>query len=410
LIDDVPLRRNRDFNLLWSGQVVSELGGRIAGVALPLLVLESTGSAAKAGIVGFASTIPLLVLTLPAGVLADRWDRKLMMIACDVTRCAAYATIVAAVAFGFLTYAQIVAVALINGIATVFFGIAERSALRSVVTPRQLHAALAQNQARGAVALLGGPPLGGVLFGIARSAPFLCNAASFFVSVVSLFFIRVPFQEERAVALERRLRREVVEGLGWFWRQPFIRTTALLVTGSDFVLNALYLAVIVLARQRGASPALIGVMFVFLGVSGLLGSVAAPFLARRVPTRLIVIATMGVVAALLPLLLVAPEAISIGLLYGAMFFLHPTWDSTVGAYRLMLTPDGMQGRVASIVWLMSFGSVPLGSLIVGFLLSGAGSTPTILVLTGIMVVVTLCALGSASVRSAPRRLSAEAAC
>lgn len=234
----MPLRRNRDFNLLWSGQVVSELGGRIAGVALPLLVLESTGSAAKAGIVGFASTIPLLVLTLPAGVLADRWDRKLMMIACDVTRCAAYATIVAAVAFGFLTYAQIVAVALINGIATVFFGIAERSALRSVVTPRQLPAALAQNQARGAVSLLGGPPLGGVLFGIARSAPFLCNAASFLFSVVSLFFIRVPFQEERAITVERHLGREIVDGLGWFWRKPFIRTTALLVTGSDFVLYA----------------------------------------------------------------------------------------------------------------------------------------------------------------------------
>jgi hypothetical protein len=89
--------------------------------------------------------------------------------------------------------------------------------------------------------------------------------------------------------------------------------------------------VIVLAQQRGASRALIGVMFVFLGVSALLGSVAAPFL------------------------LVAPEAIAIGLLYGAMFFLHPTWASTAGAYRLMLTPDAMQGRVASSVWLLWFG-------------------------------------------------------
>jgi len=401
---ETSLRRNRDFNILWAGQVVSQLGGRIAGVALPLLVLATTGSPAKAGVVGFAGTIPLLVLTLPAGVVADRWDRKRTMIACDAIRCVAYAALVLAIAIGRLPFAEIVVVALINGTGTVFFGIAERAALRSVVAEHQLPSALAQNEARDSVSLLGGPALGGALYGLARLAPFVFNAASFLVSVLSLFFVRARFQEDRARPESRRLPHEILTGLAWFWRQPFVRTTALLVTGSDFVLNALYLVVIVLARQKGASSAMVGVMFVFLGVGGLLGSWAAPYLARRLTTRTVVVTTMAAVAGLLPLLLIAPDAIAIGAVYGAMFLLHPTWGSTVGAYRLALTPDHMQGRVASIVWLLSFGSVPLGFLAVGFVLADVGTTPTVLGLTGIMLVVSLCAFTSRSVRAAPRRL------
>src|SRR5919202_453726 len=93
----VPLRRNRDFNLLWGGQVLSDLGTRISGIAFPLLVLALTGSPAKAGLLEFFATIPLLTLTLPAGALADRWNRKQTMIVCDSIRCAAYVSLVAAI-------------------------------------------------------------------------------------------------------------------------------------------------------------------------------------------------------------------------------------------------------------------------------------------------------------------------
>ena len=81
-----PLRRNRDFILLSSGQVVSAIGTRVTGVAFPLLVLALTHSPAKAGIVGFAQTLPFLLFYLPAGALVDRWNRKRVMLIADAGR------------------------------------------------------------------------------------------------------------------------------------------------------------------------------------------------------------------------------------------------------------------------------------------------------------------------------------
>jgi len=100
----VSLGRNREFMLLWSGQALSGLGSQISQVAYPLLVLAVTGSPAKAGIVGFAQQLPIAVLALPAGALADHVNRKRLMIACDATRALALALIPIALAAGDLPF------------------------------------------------------------------------------------------------------------------------------------------------------------------------------------------------------------------------------------------------------------------------------------------------------------------
>jgi predicted MFS family arabinose efflux permease len=394
----IPLRRNRDFNLLWSGQALSGLGNRISGIAVPLLVLAVTGSAARAGIAEFAASIPILVLTLPAGALVDRWDRKRLMIVCDTVRCLAYASLVVALALDHVWFVHVLAVVLVDGCGWVFVTVSERSALRHVVADEQLPAALARNQAREYASLLGGTPLGGLLYSLGRLVPFLFDAVSYGVSVVSLIAVRARLQGERT-ATPQRLLHEVREGLAWFWREPFIRTTSLLVMGSDFVLNALWLAVIVIARERGASPALIGAMFAFLGVGGVLGSLVAEPLSRRLSTRVVVVATMWLQAALLPLLFL-PGAVTPGIVYGAMFLLHPTWSAVVMAYRIRVTPDELIGRVQSVGTLLSLGAVPFAFLGVGFALQGLGTTPTVLALLGLMVVVAVAAVASPAVRAA----------
>lgn len=396
-----PLWRNRDFNLLWSGQVLSDLGGRVSGIAFPLLVLATTGSAAKAGIVASAGALPLLLLTLPAGALVDRWNRKRVMIVADGARCLALTSIVAALAFDALTYGHIVVVAFVEGVGFVFFSVSERAALRSVVADHQLNAAVARNQTREYAALLAGQPLGGVLFGLGRSLPFVFDAISYFVSLVTVSLLRTNFRRERTTGQGARLHREMLAGFGWFWNQPFIRVTSLLTSGSDFTLNALYLVVIVLARERGASPALIGAMFLFLGIGGLLGSTSAAWLARRLRMRTIVVATQWSVAVLVPLLIVVPGRIAPGLIYGAMFFFHPAWNATVSAYRLRLTPDELQGRVVSISTMFSLGPATLAALFAGVLLEFTGSTTTVLILSGLMVVVAVAAVVSRAVREAP---------
>jgi predicted MFS family arabinose efflux permease len=365
---------------------------------VPLLVLAVTDSAAKAGIAEFAAALPILVLTLPAGALVDRWNRKRLLIACDVIRTAAYGSLAAAIATGHVWYGHVLVVVALDGCGFVFFTVAERSAVKYVVHDAQLQDAVARNQARQYVALLGGQPLGGVLYALGRAVPFLFDAVSFAVSVVSLSLLRTPLQGERT-AVRRRLLQEVREGIAWFWRQPFVRTTSLLVMGSDFSLNALYLVVIVLARERGASPALIGAMFGLMGVSGIAGSILAPRLIRVLSARAVVRATMTAEALLLPLLF-APGKLSPGIVYAGMFLLHPAWGSVVMAYRLRLAPDELVGRVQSVATLLSLGPVPFGFLGVGFALQAFGTTPTVVALAAVMAVVAAAALTSPAIRSA----------
>src|SRR5947209_5103546 len=109
------LRRNRDFMLLWSGQALSSLGSEVTHVAYPLLVLAITHAAAKAGIVGFAWNLPIALLALPAGALADRIDRKYLLVGCDAVRAIVLAAIPVGLLAGHLPYGMIVAVAAIDG-------------------------------------------------------------------------------------------------------------------------------------------------------------------------------------------------------------------------------------------------------------------------------------------------------
>src|SRR5690349_24789251 len=164
-----PLWRDRDFMLLQTGRLLSQFGTQMSLLAYPLLVLAVTHSPARAGIVGFARSLPWALFTLPAGVAADRWSRKRMMIGSDVVRAGAVGTLGALILLGDVSYAAIVAVAFVEGTGSSIFLAAQPGALRAVVPRRQLPAAAAVETGRGAAGLLLGPPVGGVLFGITRA-------------------------------------------------------------------------------------------------------------------------------------------------------------------------------------------------------------------------------------------------
>src|SRR5205085_3017078 len=134
----VPLRRNRDYMLLWSGQIVSSTGTRVSQLALPLLVLALTNSPAQAGLVGAMRGIPYALFILPAGALVDRWNRKLVMILCDTGRALALGSIPLALLLGHLTLAQLYIVSLVEGTLFTFFNLSETACLPQVVEKEQL--------------------------------------------------------------------------------------------------------------------------------------------------------------------------------------------------------------------------------------------------------------------------------
>ncbi|MGH2411013.1 MAG: MFS transporter, partial [Chloroflexota bacterium] len=256
----IPLLRNRDYMLLWAGQLVSSVGGGVSGLAFPLLVLALTGSPADAGFAGLLSGLPYLIFSLPAGALVDRWDRKRVMIICDSCRALNAASIPFMAALGHLSLAQLLVTTTIEGTCFVFFNIAEVACLPKVVAKEQIPEAGSQNQVAGYVGALTAPPLGGALFQIAHAVPFLVDAISYAASVCSLCLIRATFQETRT-APPRALRVEIAEGVRWLWNQPLIRFMAVLTGGLNFTVAGLPLIVIVIARQQHAPATAIGAMF-----------------------------------------------------------------------------------------------------------------------------------------------------
>jgi len=305
--------------LLWSGQVVSAVGSEITYVAYPLLVLALTHSPAKAGLTGFCVTVPWLLFTLPAGALVDRWDRKRVMIAADAGRALALASVAVALWLGRLTFVQILVAAAIEGTLFVFFFVGERAALRNVVPHEQMTTAMAQNEARFFGASLVGSPIGGALFGLGRSVPFVVDAISYLASTAGLLLIRKQFQEERTAA-RRPLHVEIAEGFAWLWRHRFLRTCSLVRSATLPVTFATILSMIVIAEKHGASSGQVGAMLGIAAGGGLLGSFVTPAIVRRLSIRAIVVASPWLQALVLPWLafLVNPFALGAVLAVGVV--------------------------------------------------------------------------------------------
>jgi MFS family permease len=395
-----PLRGNRDFILLWSGQVISTIGSEISSLAFPLLVLALTHSPVKAGIVGFAQTLPNLFLYLPAGALVDRLDRKRIMLIADAIRAVALGTIAITLAAGHLSFAQIIVVALIEGCCGVFFRVAESAALPQVVPKEQLPDAIAQNQARQQGAGVVSQPLAGALFSISRLVPFAFDAISYTASFVSLLFIRSSFQQQREQSIGR-LRDEVMEGVRWLLAERFLRTTILLSAGTNFAHSAFGLVLIVRAQELGASPTLIGVMFALFAGGAVLGSLASPWIQRHVPSALLLIGSIWLWALATAVLVFVHNTLALGALAGVQAFVGPPWNVIVGSYRYALVPDRLLGRVQSAGALVSWGTLPLGVLAGGFLIEALGPRSTFLVLAGIFTMVAIGATSARVIRDVP---------
>jgi MFS family permease len=395
------LWRNRDFVLLSGGLAASMLGSRITATAYPLLVLALTGSAAHAGLVGFLAMLPHLLFQLPGGVLVDRWHRRTVMLVTDAGRAVAIGSLVAGLALGELTIAWIGAVAFVEGALSVFFQLAEQGAVRSVVPRAQLTAALATNEARYRSAGLLGRPLGGVFFDVGRAVPFVVDALSYVMSFAAVALIRTPLQEARE-ARTARFVVEALEGVRWLMGQPFLRATTLAVAGTNFLWQGITLTVIVLLTENGESATTVGLVLGGIGLGGVLGSVLAPRVQRRLPPQTVVVWANWIWAAGVPMLALDPPPYLMAPLLVAMGIVGPLWNVVVVSYRLSIIPDNLIARVQGASMLVAWGTIPLGSLAAGLLLEAFGPVATLLVFAALMIVVAAGLHAAPSVRDAPR--------
>lgn len=236
----------------------------------------------------------------------------------------------------------------------VIYSVGEQGALPLVVHVSQVPEAVIRNQARSEAAMLAGPPLGGVLFGLARALPFIANAISYVMSALGVLLVQTPLQEPRT-AHRRGAVTEIVEGLRWFWSQSFLRTSALAVAAANFTAIALELVLIIRAR---------------LGRGGALAP-ARPY------SRSLCLGAMTAVAGVI----------------------GPAWNAVVVGARLTLSPDHLRGRVNGVARLISGSLLALGPLAAGLLSQSVGTTSALLVLAGWHLLLALAATVSKSLRS-----------
>jgi predicted MFS family arabinose efflux permease len=365
--------------LLWGGQVVSTLGSGAAGIVYPLLILALTDSPGSAGIAAALRAVPYLLFSLPVGALIDRWDRKRVMIVCDILRAAALMALPLAIVLGVLSLWQIYLVAFVEGSLFVFFNLAEVAGLSRVVDKADLPRATAQNEAAFGAAQIAGPSLGTLLFQtLGRAAPFIANALAFMVSALALWKIRTSFRGTQPVGPPRALRHEIAEGLRWLWQQPLIRYMAGLTGAMNFVGAATPLLLIVLAKQLGASDVDVGLVFSIGGIGGIVGSLIGGRVQRRFSFGQVICGVCWALALLFPLYALAPRFYVLGAVFALIGVLGPIYNVVQFSYRVALIPDALQGRVNSSFRLIAFGFNPLGAALCGLLLEAWGTLATVL--------------------------------
>ncbi|WP_433273362.1 MFS transporter [Actinosynnema sp. CS-041913] len=398
----VSLARNRNYTLLWGGQALAEVGFSASLIAFPLLVLAITGSPAASGLVLAVDATAQLVAGLPAGALVDRWDRRKIMLACEAAQALALGSLVLALLGGVASLAHMVFVAAVLGVCRALFEPAEDACLPRLVPDSQLATAVAMNAARSSLGQMAGTALGGVLFAVARWVPFLLDLVTHCLAFVALLFLRVPPREQPVVA-ERHFLREIGDGLRWVWRRREIRVTAQCAIVLNLFFTAFYLVVIVLAQARGVSSGAIGVMAAMLGVGGVAGALAAPWLHRVLGPYLSIAGVFWVLTVLTPVAYFVSDGYVMGGLFALMTFLAPTANTTITTHQLLLTPDSMRGRLSGVLSVVVGTAGALGPAVGGLLTEFISADRAVLV----------CAVGIAlvtafvTVSPTLRRYSAE---
>ncbi|NMO55843.1 MFS transporter [Actinoplanes sp. TBRC 11911] len=392
------LWQNREFNLLWSSQSLSDLGGTIAQLAVPLLVLEVTDSAVLAGAVGTAAQVAKVLARLPSGVLADLVNRRRTMLICDVIRLFAFAVLTAAVATGHAGLALITIVAVVDAACGSLFNTTEHAALRSIVPARQLPDAVARNEARSYGTTLAGPPLGGLLFGVTHALPFLGNALSYLVSLIGITMIRKPLQAARREPPAGHAAA-LAEGLRFVFTNPFLRAVVVIAAPLNLALTGTTFTIILTLQHHRVEPGVIGLTETIIGVGGLAGAFAAPLLQRVWPfaklIRYICWAATGVIAlsALFTATLAAAVPVALAV------FLGPSCNAALFGYQAAITPDRLQGRVLSVIFLAAMSVATVAPLLAGVLVTTLSSEVAVLFFAAVVTISGLTATFAPGIRT-----------
>jgi MFS family permease len=408
-IADAPLRGNRDFWVILLGQGISSFGDAITNTALPILVLALTGSGLAMGIVGVLSTLPDLVLGLPAGAYADRWDRRRMMFVADLGRAVLTAMIPISVWLGGPTLALILLVTFPMNALRVLWLAAFTAAVPGLVGRGQIARANAVFEAFFNIGWIVGPAIAGLLAVAIGPGPTIAiDAITFAVSAATLLLVRRPLKPE-ARTEPTHLLADIREGIAYVAGQPTLRAVIAFWATSSVIFAGLTSGLIFYVTvDRGLGADVVGLVLSAFAVGSLGGSLVAARMAFRAVGRVMLVGSLGmgvslvVIALDVPVVVVAAAAFGAGILNANVLVSYLT-------LRTQLSPDALLGRVGATARTVSVGLMPIGALVAGALLDAIGGTATMTLMGAATIVAALGFSLLPNVRNAcvPRRGAAS---
>ncbi|MDE0546489.1 MFS transporter [Microbacterium sp. C7(2022)] len=378
------LWHDRNFLTMWTGQAFSQFGVQITELAIPVLaVLMLHATEWEVGVLGAAQFAAFLIVGLPAGAWIDRMRKRHVMIVADAVRAVALGMLPVLAFFGVLEIWHMIAVALVMGIATVFFDVSYQSIIPSLVKPTQISEANGKLESTQQLAGLAGPAAGGWLVGVlAAPVAILITVGSYVASFIALLFTR-DHEQPHAVEDRRPLITEIGEGLRWVFGNPLLRR----IVGTTGVANffgsiATTLFPLFVLRELGLSPAMLGVVFSLSAVGGLLGAIATPRIVARIgEARAIPVSAIAFCVApfFLPVISLVPD-LAFPLLVAQGFVMSFTvllYNITQVSFRQRITPPRLLGRMNASIRFVVWGVMPIAALIAGGLGTWIGVVPTL---------------------------------
>jgi MFS family permease len=402
------LREEPQYRLLFGSQVLSVLGDRVTSVALPFAVLSVGGGVRDVALTSTAQFLPFVVLAVPAGVWADRWERKRILVVSDAVRLLTQALAAVLLLSGRAEVTHLAVLAAVFGAADAFFAPAFTGLLPTTVSPGNLQPANALRGMTFSLANVAGPVLAGLLIGYAGGpgSALVFDAATFLVSVVLLAPLRPAVVAADAVEDEAATPASFTSSLRDGWREVRSRSWVLGYLGGFSVYHAMVLPaifvigpVLMLDHYDGArSWALVTALF---GIGNIVGDVLLlrwrPTYALKVGALMLVGSSCqaAIIGSHLPVWGIGLLELLTGICVTGMFTL---WETSLGEH----IPPRSLSRVSSYDYLSSTGMIPLGNLLVGALAGLLGIYPTLVVMTVVGIGAALGVLSVRSVRQLPR--------
>lgn len=383
------LWRDRAFVLFCLGRIISITGSILTSVVLPILIFQLTGSALRTALLATFNVLPYLVFGLFAGVLADRTDRRRLMVVCDVMNAVLLGSIPLAAAFDLLTVGHIYVVALLSATAFVWFDAANFGALPALVGRKRILQANSAIWSSSTLVEILMPAVAGLLATTLGAANTISlDALSYLLSAVALALIPRALNSQRAVSqveeLLQRTRRDIGEGVRFIWGHALVRTLTLLGFGVSFTSGAVF-SLIVVFGVRGLGLAdtdpQLGWLFTASAVGALLASLSLPYLTKRFDVQHITLWGLFANLLMLLLLVMAPTLAIALVLYLLWTFCNTLIVINGISLRQMVTPEPLLSRVNVTARMIAWGGSPFGAAIGGILAEGMDIRTAYLVMT-----------------------------